>query len=303
MVSRNVRNKVNKFLYTKKRETESKVLENVIDLIKSKKYIIRVKRLDTINTGNINLSSKFGKVLNNIGTMIPIATINGNMNSINEIILDKRFNVHSHVLRYKVHVFNEQDDISQLDNNFEKVRSKSLINYLHKYIRSDVLEHYTEWYRKTRVKLKLEEPNEEERKERYVRSEKNKENKKRNETIVLREVPGEPLISSLDKKDTTSEKLMEHFRFRRKANSTEQNKKLIELKEEIEIDKKKKEPKSFNFVLNLCQFESTVFNKLKTKTEIKKEKKHMFVQEKQYKSFNSENIKKWIKDVTVTNDS
>jgi len=266
MVSRNVRNKANSYLYTEKRKFELQKVKEYINAIQTDNFSIKLIKHETILdlvTSKEQEEKFLVDQLFKATELIP-----------NRILtLPKPLKCQSRYIGYRAIVTLKDFTDNGLFNDYSNIRSKHLKKYIKSYVQGTVLSLLIEQERILSVKLHLIEPNEEEMKIRESLRKQNEENRIRNKEIVERKTYIKTNEESVHHREKNNENIQKVTR--RKIAKVEDQKRLLRSsKERIKYTKKhwdenKSEIFSCSFtVLYAEAVQSSVIDKLKNSERI-----------------------------------
>jgi len=176
MVSRNVRNSANSYIYKKKREFELETVKKYINAINWKNYTLKLIKHEDIMNASVSKNQEDKNLINQLLTTSELIPIN-------MLKLAKPIKCQSRYISYRAVVCLSIDGSQEIDQ-FSDIRSKHLQGYIRHYVKKTIMDLLKERERVLSVKLRLCEPNEEERRLRDLFSSKNKEYRERNRGIT-----------------------------------------------------------------------------------------------------------------------
>jgi len=176
MVSRNVRNSANSYIYKKKREFELETVKKYIDAIKKKKYILKLIKHEDIRNATLSTNKEDKNLIDQLLTTSELIPTN-------VLTLAKPIKCQSRYIGYRAVVCLPNDDIQNRDQ-FSDVKSKHLQGYIRQYVKNTVLSLLEKQKHALSVKLRLCEPNEEEQQQRDLLTLVNRTHRDHNRGII-----------------------------------------------------------------------------------------------------------------------
>jgi len=176
MVARNVRNSANSYIYKKKREFELETVKKYINTINEKKYILKLTKHEDIMNATVSKNKEDRNLIDQLLTTSELIPTN-------ILKLAKPIKCQSRYINYRAVVCLPVDGLQSVDQ-YSDIKSKHLQGYIRHYVKNTVMDLLKEHERALSVKLRLCEPNEEEKRLRDLFSSKNKEYRERNRGIT-----------------------------------------------------------------------------------------------------------------------
>jgi len=214
MVSRNIRNKANSYIYKEKRRHELNVVREYINAIETQSYTLKLLKHSNIIKAASSNDEESKNLLQQLTQKVELLPRN-------ILELSKPMKCQSRYIGYKAIICLQDNILKQDSDNFEDIKSRHLKSYIKDYANKEVLGLLKEQERSLSVKLRLCEPNIEEAKIRESLKLKNEENKERNKGTI------DIVYNDIDKIDGTRFDKSENFsiktqRRRKKADKSEQ---------------------------------------------------------------------------------
>jgi len=251
MVSRNVRNSANSYIYRKKREFELETVKEYIEAIETKRYILKLIKHDTIKNAVVSSDKEDKNLINQLLKTVELLPTN-------MLTLSKPIKCQSRYIGYRA-VVCLVDNSNKEEDQYLDINSKHLQGYIRHYVKNTVLGLLKERKRILSVKLRLCEPNEEEQNKRNLLRMANEKHKERNRDMV------EKIVNTYEDDPDTRFRVLKTkkttLNTRRKLATKEEKKKLLdEAKKRIEYSKtvwKKTENQAFSCSFTVLYAEKT----------------------------------------------
>jgi len=266
MVSRNIRNKANRYIYIRKREFELETVKKYIGKINSNEYVIKLIKHSTIRDASVLNDTESNNLINQLLKTVELIPTN-------ILTLSKPIKCQSRYIGYRAVICLSEEDILN-GNQFLNIKSKHLKRYIKDYIDDVILKLLHERERILSVKLHLCEPNEEEKRIRESLNIQNNTNRLRNKDILEKTVNTYYDDDSFQSKQVKGKTKL--FTIRRKTATTEDKNRLLnESKKRIKDSKKlweEREKQTFSCsftILHTESIKSTVIDKPREKKYVK----------------------------------